>query len=59
MGADDGGAAGSGLTAFFFLGAAFFVVFFGVAFLVAFFFGAARNKGVANPSKMSNIVTSA
>lgn len=67
-----GGAAGSGggvtgavgLTVFFFLGAAFLAVFLGAAFLVVFFavfLGAAKNKGVANPSKVSSkafIVTS-
>jgi len=65
VGSTGGGGAGTvGLTVFFFLGAAFLAVFFGAAFLVAFlaaFLGAARNKGVARDSKVSNnslIVTS-
>lgn len=53
-----GGVTGAvGLTAFFFLGAAFLVVFLGAAFLAVFFaafLGAASNKGVANPSKVSS-----
>lgn len=73
-GGGDGGAAGgggggggtvgaTGLTVFFFFGAAFLATFLGAAFLAFFtaFFAVAINTGVANPSKASSnpfIVTS-
>jgi hypothetical protein len=58
-GGGGGGATGAGVAFFtaFFFGAAFFAVFLGAAFLATFFaafLGAARNKGVASPSKVSN-----
>lgn len=62
-GGGGGGATGAvGLTVFFFLGAAFLAGFFAaLAGFFAAFLAVARNKGVANPSKVlskSFIVTS-
>ncbi|MBM3130744.1 MAG: hypothetical protein FJ009_19210 [Chloroflexi bacterium] len=58
-GGGGGGAVNLGAAFFatFFLGAAFFTTFFLTTFLATFlaaFFGAAKNKGVAKPNRVSN-----